>query len=66
MEVKGTQLERGGFVSAWRVGLEMPLHPKGHLCFVLGKILALKTPAIHTAYIWKDWWPGGKGRGRED
>jgi hypothetical protein len=41
----------------------MPLHPKGHLCFVLGKILALKTPPIHTAYIWKDWWPGGREEG---
>ena len=47
MEVKGTQLERGGVVSAWRVGLEMPLHPKGHLCFVVGKILALKTPPTY-------------------
>ena len=61
MEVKGTQLERGGVVSASRVGLEMPLHPKGHLCFVVGKTLALKTPPTY--------WPtygriAGRGRGR--
>ena len=63
MEVKGTQLERGGVVSAWRVGLEMPLHPKRHLCFVVGKILALKTPPTY--------WPtygriGGRGGGRRE
>ena len=48
MKVKGTQLE-GGVVSAWRVGLEMPLHPKGHLCFVVEKILALKPRPVNMA-----------------
>ena len=43
------------------VGTLNPPTTEGHRCFLLGKILALKTPPAYWPIKRKDWWPGEGG-----
>ena len=51
----------GGRVLFGVVGTLTPPTTEGHRCFLLGKILALKTPPAYWPTKRKDWWPGEGG-----